>query len=102
MAVHHFTVTISVTTSFQLSGTVTTPDPIKFIAVQADPANAGIVYLGGAETLSSTAYGVYIPKPVSTIPAAPIQLGTGNGFLSASEIYIVGTTTDKLHVLVVT
>ena len=102
MAVHHFTVTISVTTSFQISGTVTTPDPIKFITFQADVSNAGPVYIGGAETLSSSDYGIYLPKPVTSLPAAPIMLGTGNGFLSASEIYFIGTTTDKVHVFLVT
>lgn len=103
MPVNHYTVTISVTTSFQLSSVVTVGDPIKFIALQADAGNAGAIFVGGtAGTLSSSDYGIRIPVPVTSVPAAPIQIGPHPGLLSAGEIYIVGTTTDKLHVLVVT
>lgn len=65
------------------------------ITIQADAANANPAFLGGASTVSSTDYGIFIPIPAVSVPAAPIVL---RGHLRPSMIWVIGTNTQKLRI----
>lgn len=70
------------------------------IKVQADTGATGAIYLGGyGTTLSTTVWGVFIPIPTSSVPAAPIDLGPG---LLDDWTAVSAAATDKLHITVVT
>lgn len=74
--------------------------PLREIAIQADPANAGVMYIGGPN-VTSTNYGVIVPIPVSSIPSAPFVLGEfDDGSVSLGAFYVLGTANDKVHILV--
>lgn len=92
----------------QLSGVIpagTSPTSYKLITLQADPSNSGIIYVGGANhgaDVSSSQYGLSIPVPVTSIPAAPIVLpiAPAQG-IDLAQLWIAGTDDDILHVLVI-
>lgn len=65
------------------------------ITIQAAPANANPAYIGGDAGVLSTDYGIFVPIPATSVPAAPIVL---RGHLRPSMIWVIGTNTQKLHV----
>jgi hypothetical protein len=73
-----------------------------YIALQADPAAAAAIFVG-EEGVTTTDYGVRIPIPATSVPAAPFAIGpsAGEAPVKLSSIYVVGTAADKLHVLFV-
>ena len=99
--VSHFLVTL--TGSAQALGASIDAGVVKGLAIQADPGNSHVVYVGGANVaVSSTNYGILIPIPVTSIPAAPTLLQFDSGFFSLNQIYVIGTNTEKLRILVIT
>lgn len=73
---------------------------VRSISLQAGAANANPVFLGGPE-VSATVYGVRLPTPVTNIPAAPYMLEDADESTTLENWYVIGTSTEKLHVLVV-
>lgn len=69
------------------------------IAIQADAANANPVYIGGP-AVSASDYGIMIQTPTSTIPDPPVVLETGGKVIRANDVYVIGTATQKVHVLI--
>lgn len=70
------------------------------ITVQADSGATGAIYIGGYGTqLTTSIWGIFIPIPASSVPAAPISLGPGtlDDWVATSA-----AATDKLHITVTT
>lgn len=84
----------------QLTGIPTAS--LRQISIQADPANAAVVYLGGegVNDVSNTDFGVIIPIPVSTVPAAPFVLEFEDGGIELGDYYVKGANGEKLHLLI--
>jgi hypothetical protein len=76
------------------------------VHLQCDPANTHVMYVGAFQNagntaaLSSSDYGVILPAPVTSIPAAPYPIDPfhPNRELELSSIFLVGTEGEKLHV----
>jgi hypothetical protein len=104
MAVAHYVLTL--TGSAQALSTVSgaTVDTVRTVSMQPGTANANPVYVG-ASGVSSTVFGVRLEVPVTNIPPAPFMLGETQsqiGHFKLSDVYVIGTNAEKLHLLVVT
>lgn len=77
---------------------------IKFLAMQADGANTGLIYVGGSQSTAptSSSYGFRIEIPASSIPVAPSIFEFPTGSISLADFNVLGTSNDKLHLLIVT
>jgi hypothetical protein len=80
-------------------------DSLKYIALQADANNSGVIYVGSTErgdegAVSSTAYGWRIEIPVAGIPSAPDIIEVSQNSFSLSELSVIGTSDDILHIMV--
>lgn len=76
--------------------------PIRALVMQPAGANAGVIYVGDA-SVSSTDYAFRLEAATAGIPPAPFILGeTPNGTFRLSEIYIVGSNNEVLHVGIIT
>ena len=80
---------------------------VSAIWFQPNAANNGIIYIGTTSSVSSSSYGVRLEIPVSTIPSAPFNPGEftrlPNRFTSPlrlGDFWVLGTSSDKLHLLV--
>lgn len=73
------------------------------IHLQGDGGNGNPIYLGGsAATLSTSVYGARIEKATSTVPPAPWTIqAPAEGNLRCSDLYVLGTNTEKLHALLI-
>lgn len=72
--------------------------PFRQIRLQADPANAAVVYVGDSSAVSSTAHGGSLDPTEAS--ANSIILGPfPTGPLRLSDIWVVGTNTQRLMVL---
>jgi len=68
------------------------------VDIQADSANAAVFYVGGADVAATN--GMRIPIPVSSVPSPPYRIGDFNAKgLKLADIYVLGTTNQKAHVL---
>ena len=69
--------------------------------LQADEANGNPVYLGGSvQAVSSSAWGVRIPKATSSVPEPPLliyQSTPAGGARKLSAWRVLGTNAEKLH-----
>lgn len=82
------------------------PDNDKFLqtlSLQPGGGNANPVYVGAAG-VSDSDYGVYLAAAAATVPPAPWLASdafkaTGT---KLSDWYVIGTASQKLHILVVT
>lgn len=73
---------------------------IRSISLQPAGGNGNPCYLGAAG-VSSTDYGVRLEAGATGVPPAPFVLGEfPTGWLKLEELYVIGTSTEKLHVLV--
>ena len=76
--------------------------PIRWIALTADPANVNPVYRGFSANLSASIWGQYIPAAAATVPAPPdIMAEFEDGRLNLSDIWVLGTAGEKLHINVI-
>lgn len=71
--------------------------PLQSLTIQADGANANPVFLGGSG-VTITDYGIRIPTPSGGVPAAPVFYESGNRPVKLSEVFVVGTPGEKVHV----
>ena len=71
--------------------------PLQSLTLQADPENAHPVFAGGAG-VTTTNYCVRIPAPPQGEPGYPIKYEPAARPVKLSEIYIVGTAGEELHV----
>lgn len=74
---------------------------LRFLSIQAAPANAAVAYVGGVQrTLTNADYGYRIEIPVTNIPYAPTVIETGPGVIALGDIQVLGTNNEKLHILI--
>lgn len=73
---------------------------IRTISLQPDGANGNPVYVGSAGVTSSV-FGVRLEAGATGVPPAPFVLGEfPTGWLKLSDLYVIGTDTQVLHLLV--
>lgn len=116
MAALHFTLTIGAAT--QSLADLLTQDgqppmapatglarnlPLRWISLQQDASNTHVIYVGGTnQPVTSSVYGFRMEIPVTSIPPAPnIIEGLTPGALTVGDIWILGTSGEKLHVQIV-
>lgn len=71
--------------------------PLQSLSLQADGGNAGATFVGGP-TVSTTDYGIRIPAAAAGVPSAPERFELLARPVKLSEIYVVGSANEKLHV----
>lgn len=71
--------------------------PLQSLSLQADGGNAGATFVGGP-TVSTTDYGIRIPAAAAGVPAAPEKFQFYGRPVKLSEVYVVGSANEKLHV----
>ncbi len=73
----------------------------KSLSIQSAPANSGVVYIGGgAQTVSSSSYGIIIPIPATTVPAPPLIYPSQAGVvMRLNDVTVLGTANDIIHLL---
>ena len=84
-----------------LAAGITETDRLRFISIQAQGDNSGIVYVGGkgsADTLSTSKYGWRIEIPVATIPAAPSIIEFSQNVMNLTDFEVLGTNNDVIHI----
>lgn len=76
--------------------------PVRALILQPRATNSNVIYVG-VGTVTTTAYVVRLEAPATAIPPAPFILGeTPNGTFRLSEISVLGTNAEHLHVGIVT
>lgn len=104
----HYVITTSGSAQRLSSVIVTTPTAdipsmeksYSYISIQAGAANAAAAYVGGFnQLLSSSVYGIIIPIPVSTVPAAPLVFQASSPSLRFSQIQVLGANAETLKIL---
>ena len=72
--------------------------PFRQIRLQADPANANVVYVGDASTVSATVHGGSLDPTEAS--AESLTLGPfPTGPLRLSDLWVIGTNAQRLMVL---
>ena len=101
MAIRHYVLTLNGSAQ-RLSSVLTNTNPggpndeaFRFLTLQSGKANTNDIFVGGS-TVSATDYGMRL-DPTDTIP--PIDMGHYDaGPVKLSEIYVIGTNNEKLHI----
>jgi len=75
--------------------------PAQFVVLQPDGANGAAVFVGGTSSVSSTVYGFSLPAGAAGVPPPPFPLSAYMGRFRLSDIWVIGTNTQKLHVLLI-
>ena len=86
-------------TLLQAAGVQLANTQVAFMELQPFGANSGIVYIGASVTMSTTNYGTRLEIPVSTVPQAPYRLPDTMLPCALEDVYLIGTNTDKVSVL---
>lgn len=73
----------------------TSPNSVRDISLQADPANANPIYVAATNAVSSTVWMWRIPAPVGGEPAPPFIYETRDG---VADVWVLGTNNEKLHI----
>lgn len=73
---------------------------IRSLSLQAGAANAAPVFVGGPG-VSASVYGVRIPTPVESVPAAPYMIEDADESTEMKDWYVIGTDGQTLHVLII-
>jgi hypothetical protein len=104
MAVAHYTLTLNASAQALSTVSGATEASVRTVSLQPGAANTGVLYIGGAG-VSAANYGIRVPAPVSSEPPAPVILGDTQspyGHFKLSDVYVLGTNAEKVHLLVVT
>jgi hypothetical protein len=72
---------------------------IRSLSLQAGAANTHAVYVGGP-AVSDTVYGVRLPIPVESTPAAPYMIEDFDEGTELKDWYVFGTNGEALHLLI--
>jgi hypothetical protein len=73
----------------------------NFVSIQPDGATTGAIFIGSDSTTSSTVYGNRLPASAAGVPPAPYVIGSWSdkGPVRLSNVFLVGTVSEKVHVL---
>jgi hypothetical protein len=92
----HYTVTLS--GSVQVLPTASGGGKVRWLSLQPDGANANPVFLGGPG-LTTSDYGTRLPAASGGVPPAPHVIAEfSDGSMAVQDFYVLGTSTEKLHV----
>ena len=70
---------------------------IRWVSLQPGEGNVNPIYVGGVG-VTALNYGVRLPAPAAGIPPPPHIIGEfADGTVSISDIYVIGTLNEKLH-----
>ena len=73
--------------------------PVYCIDLQCDAANANAVYVGASDVDANK--GIRLPVPVSSVPEAPYRIGSfDEANVYMADVFVIGTNSQKLRVLV--
>ena len=74
-------------------------EALRFLTLQPGKANTNDVFVGATSAVSSSVYGMRL-DPTDT--QAPTELGTHDaGPIKLSDVWVIGTADEKLHVLAI-
>lgn len=71
--------------------------PAQVLTLQPDGGNTHVVYYGGAGVTTAD-YAFRQEAPTATIPPAPIIISLADGRLKPSQMYVIGTAGEKVHI----
>lgn len=107
-----YVATLATATPLQLSSLLSGADDFQRASIWMQPrsTNANPIYLGIDNTVSTTNYGVRLEAASGGVPPAPFNPGEfsiGKGWGNKSpyrlqDFWVLGTTGDFLHLLVLT
>ena len=73
--------------------------PYRQVRLQADPANAAVVYIGATNAVSSTNHGASV-DPTQATAEDSVSLGPfPAGAVKLKDIWVIGTATQRLMIL---
>jgi len=108
--VKHFVLTLStgaqslakVYADYNASGAQASETAWSVMTLQADTANTGAVFIGsnGNTILTTSSWGIFVPIPTSSVPAAPIVITDPQSIRLDEWAAISAAATDKLHITV--
>lgn len=77
--------------------------PLRTISLQPRGTNDNPTFVGAADPVTATDYGVRLEAGDTGVPPAPFILGEHDmgGPLRLSNFYVLGTDTEHLHILTV-
>lgn len=104
MAIAHHVLTLNGSAQALATITGSTTKAIRTVTLQPGTANSEAVYVG-ASGVTTSDYGVRIPASVAGVPPPPLMLGETQsqyGHFKLSDVYVIGTSDETLHLLVVT
>lgn len=73
--------------------------PVQVVMLQADGANANPIFVGGSGAVTTSAWGFRIEKATATVPPVPVIIAVERMAIRLSDLWVIGTNTEKLHVL---
>lgn len=101
--VGHYVLTLSGSAQALSSASGSPPDrAVRTVSLQPGASNAAAVYVGDAD-VSDSDYGVRLEAASGGVPPAPFMLGETQsqvGHFKLSDLYVLGSNTEKLHLLV--
>jgi hypothetical protein len=75
--------------------------PAKVLTMQPGGANANPVFVGSRDDITSSDYGFRLEAANAGVPPAPFVLDLNTNSLRLSDLYVKGTSTEKLFLSVI-
>jgi hypothetical protein len=77
--------------------------PCNLLMLQADDGNSNEIRVGVGTGLSATDWGLWINAPATSVPDRPLVIGPFDrgGPIKLSEVFVLGTANEDLHVFYV-
>lgn len=76
-------------------------EPLESLLLQPDGGNGNPIFVGGSSAVSSTLFGVRLAIGTGGVPPDPLKLEPTMGPLRLSDLWVIGTATQKLHLLAI-
>ncbi len=70
------------------------------IYIQPDGANANPIYLGG-DAVSAADHGFSLPAGAAGVPPSPFKLDAYTSRVKPSQLYVIGTAAQKVHITII-
>ncbi|HET9258272.1 MAG TPA: hypothetical protein VFO16_24165 [Pseudonocardiaceae bacterium] len=75
--------------------------PIENLILQPDGANAAACFFGSSSAVSASVYGFSLAAGNAGVPPLPFILGLPVARIRLSDLWVLGTSTQKLHIMLV-